>query len=82
MAPLERDGKPTLIPGAKEFLDYADGLGVSIRYISDRSDEQKTYTMDTLSELGLPQISLRPFCCWVLQRQSAANWLALITRSF
>lgn len=55
--PWERDGKPTLIPGAKEFLTYADELGVSIRYISDRSDEQKSYTMDTLNELGLPQIS-------------------------
>lgn len=55
--PWERDGKPTLIPGAKEFLDHANSLGVSIRYISDRADEQKSHTIETLTELGLPQIS-------------------------
>lgn len=55
--PWERDGKPTLIPGAKEFLDHANSLGVTIRYISDRSDEQKKSTLATLTELGLPQIS-------------------------
>ncbi|MBK4214375.1 5'-nucleotidase [Paracoccus caeni] len=55
--PWERDGKPTLIPGAKEFLDHADSLGVAIRYISDRADEQKEHTLATLTELGLPQIS-------------------------
>ncbi|SDR30430.1 5'-nucleotidase, lipoprotein e(P4) family [Pseudovibrio sp. Tun.PSC04-5.I4] len=55
--PWERNGKPTLIPGAKEFLDYANDLGVAIRYISDRSDKQKDYTLATLKELGLPQIS-------------------------
>ncbi|KZL20235.1 Lipoprotein E precursor [Pseudovibrio axinellae] len=55
--PWERDGKPTLIPGAKEFLNYADELGVAIRYISDRADKQKEHTLATLGELGLPQIS-------------------------
>lgn len=55
--PWERDGKPTLIPGAKEFLDHADSLGVAIRYISDRSDEQKDFTLKTLTDLGLPQVS-------------------------
>ncbi len=55
--PWERDGKPTLIPGAKEFLDHADSLGVTIRYVSDRSDEQKEHTIATLTELGLPQVS-------------------------
>lgn len=55
--PWERDGTPVLIPGAKEFLDYADSLGVAIRYISDRADEQKDHTLATLSELGLPQVS-------------------------
>ena len=55
--PWERDGKPTLIPGAKEFLDHANSLGVTIRYISDRSDEQKKSTLATLTELGLPQVS-------------------------
>lgn len=55
--PWERDGKPTLIPGAKEFLDHADSLGVAIRYVSDRADEQKDHTLATLTELGLPQVS-------------------------
>lgn len=55
--PWERDGTPTLIPGAKEFLDHANAAGVTIRYISDRSDEQKASTVATLEKLGLPQIS-------------------------
>lgn len=55
--PWERDGEPTLIPGAKEFLDHANGLGVAIYYISDRADEQKEHTLKTLEALGLPQIT-------------------------
>jgi len=55
--PWERDGEPTLIPGSKEFLDHADGLGVAIYYISDRADEQKQHTLETLEGLGLPQVS-------------------------
>ena len=55
--PWERDGTPALIPGAKKFLEHADKLGVTIRYVSDRSDEQKKYTLATLSKLGLPQVS-------------------------
>lgn len=54
--PWERDGKPTLIPGALEFLNHANDLGVTIRYISDRADEQKPHTLNTLTELGLPQV--------------------------
>ncbi|HRO15955.1 MAG TPA: 5'-nucleotidase, lipoprotein e(P4) family [Paracoccus sp. (in: a-proteobacteria)] len=53
----ERKGNPTLIPGAKEFLDYADSKGVAIFYISDRYDETKESTLKTLTELGLPQVS-------------------------
>ncbi len=55
--PWERDGMPTLIPGAMEFLTHADELGVTIRYVSDRSDAQKVDTMATLTALGLPQVS-------------------------
>ncbi len=55
--PWERDGTPALIPGAKKFLEHADKLGVTIRYVSDRADEQKKYTLATLSKLGLPQVS-------------------------
>lgn len=55
--PWEREGNPSLIPGAKEFLDHADSLGVTLRYISDRADEQKEHTLATLTELDLPQVS-------------------------
>lgn len=55
--PWERDGEPTLIPGAKAFLDHADGLGVAIYYISDRADEQRSHTLETLTALGLPQVT-------------------------
>lgn len=55
--PWERDGIPAMIPGAMEFLTHADELGVTIRYVSDRSDEQKTDTVATLMALGLPQVS-------------------------
>ncbi|MCM2971767.1 5'-nucleotidase, lipoprotein e(P4) family [Larsenimonas suaedae] len=53
----ERDGAPTLTPGAKEFLDYADQKGVAIYYISDRFDDNKGSTIDTLNALELPQVS-------------------------
>jgi 5'-nucleotidase (lipoprotein e(P4) family) len=55
--PWERDGTPLLIPGAKKFLEHADKLGVTIRYLSDRADEQKPHTLATLNKLGLPQVS-------------------------
>jgi len=55
--PWERDGHPTLIPGAKAFLDHANSLGVTIRYISDRADKQKSYTIASLKDLDLPQVS-------------------------
>ena len=55
--PWERDGTPGLIPGAKQFLEHADKLGVTIRYVSDRADEQKQHTLATLKKLGLPQVA-------------------------
>lgn len=55
--PWERDGQPTLIPGALEFLNHANEMGVTIRYVSDRSDQQKADTLATLTALGLPQVS-------------------------
>lgn len=54
--PWEREGNPTLLPGAKEFFDHANSLGVAIYYISDRADEQKDFTLKTLAALGLPQV--------------------------
>ena len=55
--PWERDGQPSLIPGAKKFLERANSLGVTIRYVSDRSEQQKDYTLAALHKLGLPQVS-------------------------
>lgn len=53
----EREGTPTLIPGALAFLNYADEHDVSIYYISDRYEENKADSVETLEELGLPQVS-------------------------
>lgn len=53
----ERNGNPTLIPGARDFLDYADSKGVAIYYVSDRYDENKDATLATLKALDLPQAS-------------------------
>ncbi|MDP0929099.1 HAD family acid phosphatase [Paracoccus onubensis] len=52
----EREGQPHLIPGAADFFELADELGVTIFYVSDRFDENKIATIATLSRLGLPQV--------------------------
>lgn len=52
----EKEGEPTLIPGAKAFLDYASDHDVAIYYISDRLEENHAHTMETLKTLGLPQV--------------------------
>lgn len=55
----ELTGKPTPIPGALDFFDFADKSGVAIHYISDRfgEPENKAATIATLKELGFPQVS-------------------------
>ena len=55
----ELRGKPTVIPGAMEFFDFADKAGVAIYYVSDRfgEPENKAATIATLKELGFPQVS-------------------------
>ena len=53
----EQKGHPTLIPGAKDFIDFIDQKGIKIFYISDRFQENKVATLKTLNELGLPQVS-------------------------
>ncbi|MZI93607.1 5'-nucleotidase, lipoprotein e(P4) family [Vibrio sp. CAIM 722] len=52
----EINGNPTLIPGAKAFIDYANSQNVNVYYVSDRYNENKKYTMQTLTKLGLPQV--------------------------
>ncbi len=53
----EKKGQPKLIPGAKAFLDFANQHRVSLYYVSDRSQDNKSYTLSTLKALGLPQVS-------------------------
>ena len=48
--------KATAIPGALDFLNYADSKGVHIFYISNRSDEQKEETMSNMRKLGFPGV--------------------------
>lgn len=53
----EKRGKPALIPGARAFLEEVNRAGVAIFYVSDRSEKNKRATLDTLTSLGLPQVS-------------------------
>lgn len=45
------------IPGAVEFLKYANQKGVRVFYISNRADSQKQATMDNLKAVGFPDVS-------------------------
>ena len=53
----EQDGKPALTPGSKAFLDFADQNDVAIYYISNRFQENEGATIQTLKDLGLPQVT-------------------------
>ena len=53
----ELEGSPSAIPGAAEFLQLADEMGVSIYYVSDRTEENLDATIASLKELGFPQVS-------------------------
>lgn len=43
------------LPGAVEFLTYADSKGVEIFYISNRKEAQKKATIKNLQQIGAPQ---------------------------
>lgn len=43
------------VPGAKDFLNYANQNGVQIYYVSDRSTSQLKATKKNLANQGLPQ---------------------------
>ena len=45
------------IPGAVEFLKYANQKGVRVFYISNRAESQKQATMDNLKSVGFPDVS-------------------------
>ena len=47
------EAKP--LPGAIEFLQYANSLGVEIYYISNRYQSQKDATIKNLQSVGAPQ---------------------------
>jgi len=50
------------VPGALEFLQYADSIGFSIFYVSNRKDKYvKEGTMENLTCLGFPQIEAEHF---------------------
>lgn len=43
------------VPGAKDFLNYANQNGVQIYYVSDRTTDQLKATKKNLADQGLPQ---------------------------
>lgn len=53
----ELNGSPSAIPGAAEFLRQADEMGVSIFYLSDRTEENLEATIASLTKLDFPQVS-------------------------
>lgn len=53
----EQFGQPELIPGSLAFLNYADQQGVTIFYISDRSQTHRQATTARLKQLNLPQVN-------------------------
>lgn len=44
-----------LLPGALEFLHTADGLGATIFYVSNRTEDERESTLANLRNLGVPQ---------------------------
>lgn len=46
--------KAKVVPGAKEFLQFADKNGVKIYYISDRTESQLEATIENLRAEGIP----------------------------
>jgi len=49
------------VPGAGEFLRYADSLGVTIFYISNRDSAALKPTIKNMAELNLPQLKEEQF---------------------
>ncbi len=49
------------VPGAGEFLRYADSLGVTIFYISNRDSAALKPTIKNMAELNLPQLNEEQF---------------------
>ncbi len=50
-----REAKP--IPGAVEFLNYANRKGVRVFYVTNRNADEKQGTIDNLKQTGFPDVS-------------------------
>jgi 5'-nucleotidase (lipoprotein e(P4) family) len=50
-----RQAKP--IPGAIEFLKYANSKGVRVFYVTNRNEAEKQGTIDNLKAIGFPDVS-------------------------
>ena len=46
------------IPGAVDFLNYANSKGVKVFYVSNRDEVQKQATMDNLKSVGFPDVTI------------------------
>jgi len=49
--------KAKAIPGAVDFLNYADSKGVKVFFVSNREESQKQATIDNLKSVGLTNVS-------------------------
>ncbi|MGI8786339.1 MAG: 5'-nucleotidase, lipoprotein e(P4) family [Pyrinomonadaceae bacterium] len=45
------------IPGAVDFLNYANSKGVKVFYVSNRDEVQKQATIDNLKKVGFPDVT-------------------------
>ena len=54
-------GKAEAVPGAKQFLAFADSLGIELYYVSNRDTSGLKATMKNMKELGLPQVEADHF---------------------
>lgn len=48
------EGQATAIPGATEFLHYAKSRGVTVFYVTNRDEDERTGTLTNLRKLGFP----------------------------
>jgi acid phosphatase len=42
-----------LVPGAKDFIDHAEALGVTVSYITNREEPLRQATIETLAQWGI-----------------------------
>ena len=54
-------GKAEAVPGAKQFLAFADSLGIELYYVSNRDTSGLKATMKNMANLGLPQVEANHF---------------------